>query len=213
LLFTHHVLEHVIDLDEALNRMDGFLEDHASVLHILPCGNPGSFEHQICELRRNGLERDRGSRFFFEEPGHLRRLDSKYVTDLYEKRGFALELANFSCHYSGAINWITNLGSDFIRDLADPACAVDAIAARRLVKLRRRLLRIAFMRSIKRRVTNRLEWGRLSIRAICWLIAVYPLYLIGKKVDQYWENRDAEEWSNRRNDPNGSEMYLFFQRR
>jgi hypothetical protein len=45
------------------------------------------------------------------------------------------------------------------------------------------------------------------------LIAVYPLYLIGKKVDQYWEDRDAEEWSIRKDDPNGSEMYLFFQRR
>jgi hypothetical protein len=134
------------------------------------------------------------------------------VRDLYEKRGFALVLANFSCQYSGAINWITNSGSDFIRALADPACAVDAIAMRRLMKLRRRLLRIAFMRSIKRRVTKRLEWGRFSIRAICWLIAVYPLYLIGKKVDQYWEDRDVEEWSIRKNDLNGSEMYLFFQR-
>ena len=212
LVFTHHVLEHVVDLDEALNRIDIFLEDHASVLHILPCGNPGSFEHQICELRRNGLERERGSRFFFEEPGHLRRLDSRCMTDLYEMRGFALVLANFSCQYSGAINWITTLGSGFIRDLADPAFAVDAIASRRLTKLRRRLLRIAFLRSIAKRVTNRLEWGRLSLRAICWLIAVYPLNVIGRMVDRHWGDRDAEEWSTRRNESNGSEMYLFFQR-
>ena len=212
LVFTHHVLEHVIDLDEALNRVDGFLEDHASVLHILPCGNPGSFEHQICELRRDGLERDRGSRFFFEEPSHVRRLDSKRVRNLYEMRGFRLMLANFSCHHSGAINWITHSGSDFIRDLADPACAVDAKASRRLVKLRRKLLWIAFLRSIQKRVENRLKWGRWRIRSVCGLIAIYPLYLIGKRVDQYWEDRDAKEWSIRKNDPNGSEMYLFFQR-
>jgi ubiquinone/menaquinone biosynthesis C-methylase UbiE len=212
LVFTHHVLEHVIDLDEALHRVDAFLEHHASVLHILPCGNPGSFEHQICELRRDGLEPHRGSRFFFEEPSHVRRLDSKQITDWYEMRGFRLILANFSCQHSGAINWITHSTSDFIRDLADPACAVDAVAARRLAKLRRRLLRIAFLRAIKRRVVNRLSWGRWSIRSVCWLIAVYPLYLIGKRVDQYWEDRDAREWSIRKNDPNGSEMYLFFQR-
>jgi hypothetical protein len=212
LVFTHHVLEHVIDLDETLNRVDGFLADHASVLHILPCGNPGSFEHQICELRRNGLERDRGSRFFFEEPSHVRRLESRHVEDLYEVRGFRLVLANFSCQYSGAINWITDSGMDFIRELADPACAVDAIAARRLAGLRRRLLRIAFLRSIRKRVAARLQWGRWGIRSVCWLIAVYPLYLIGRRVDQYWEDRDAREWSIRKNDPNGSEMYLFFQR-
>jgi SAM-dependent methyltransferase len=212
LLFTHHVLEHVIDLDETLNRVDGFLADHASVLHILPCGNPGSFEHQICELRRNGLERDRGSRFFFEEPSHVRRLASQDLKDLYETRGFRCVLANFSCQYFGAINWITNSTSDFIRDLVDPTFAVDAIAARRLAKLRRRLLGIAFLRAIKRRVVNRLNWGRWSIRSVCWLIAVFPLYLIGTMIDQYWENRDAREWSVRKNDPNGSEMYLFFQR-
>jgi len=212
LLFTHHVLEHVIDLDDTLNRMDEFLGEHAAVLHILPCGNPGSFEHRLCALRRDGFERERGGRFFFEEPSHVRRLESDRLKALYEMRGFSLAQANFSCQEAGAINWITRSGSGFVRELADPARAVDASAARRLAKLRRSLLRIAYLRSLGTRVEKRLRWGRWSIRAICWLIAVFPLYLIGKRVDRYWEERDAREWSTRRNDPNGSEMYLYFQR-
>jgi len=212
LVFTHHVLEHVLELDEALSRMDGLLGDHAAVLHILPCGNPGSFERQICEMRTDGLEPERGGRFFFEEPSHLRRLESDQLKLLYEMRGFTMVRAHFSCQYSGAVNWITQSGSRFVRDLADPARAVDASAARSLAKLRRSLLRISYLRSLRARVAKRLRWGRWSIRSICWLIAVFPIYLIGKRVDRYWEDRDAHEWSTRRNDPSGSEMYLFFQR-
>jgi SAM-dependent methyltransferase len=195
LVFTHHVLEHVVDLGAALKRVD-----------------PGSFEHGICELREDGIERSRGSRFFFEEPSHLRRLRSSDLVDLYEQRGFVPVRTHFSCQYAGAVNWITHAGSDFIRQLADPDRAIDPSASQRLRKLRGRLLRIAFARSIARRVENRLKWGRWSVRSLCYLIASYPFYLIGKMVDRYWEDRDAKEWSDRSADPNGSEMYLFFQR-
>lgn len=72
-LFSHHVLEHVLDINETFDAMNRLLRKSASMLHVLPCGNPGSLEHKIASLARNGIDKKNG-RFFFEESGHLRRL-------------------------------------------------------------------------------------------------------------------------------------------
>jgi len=46
-IFTHHVLEHVLDLPSTLAQMQSCLRPDAHQLHILPCGNRGSFEHTV----------------------------------------------------------------------------------------------------------------------------------------------------------------------
>lgn len=75
-LFSHHVLEHVFDINETLNTINRLLKKSASMLHILPCGNSGSLEHKISLLVNNGIDKTNG-KYFFEEPGHLRRLNTE----------------------------------------------------------------------------------------------------------------------------------------
>ena len=60
LLFTHHVLEHVYDLDQIWDEMAGFMNPGSGMLHILPCGNEGSFEERICRLKKGGINKNRG---------------------------------------------------------------------------------------------------------------------------------------------------------
>jgi len=109
-LFSHHVLEHVQNMNETLNQIDQYLKLVSGQLHIFPCGNEGSYEYNICILHKNGIERENGNRFFFEEPGHLRRLKSSEMIDLLKQRRFMLKKQFFANQVYGAINWITKAG-------------------------------------------------------------------------------------------------------
>ena len=66
-LFSHHVLEHVDDMKKIWHDIDQYLKAQARCLHILPCGNIGSFEYNLCLLRKDGINKDRGNSFIFED--------------------------------------------------------------------------------------------------------------------------------------------------
>ena len=85
-LFTNHVLEHVYSLQETLKKIVDFLKPTSFMLHLLPCGNKGSFEYRICLLNREGINRKMGNRFFFEDHSHLRRLTGAQLKDLAGER-------------------------------------------------------------------------------------------------------------------------------
>jgi 2-polyprenyl-3-methyl-5-hydroxy-6-metoxy-1,4-benzoquinol methylase len=73
-LFTHHVLEHVYDLQEVAGEIAHYLKPDAVMLHILPCGNEGSLEYNLCLLRKDGVNPQKGGVFFFEDEDHVRRI-------------------------------------------------------------------------------------------------------------------------------------------
>jgi hypothetical protein len=71
--------------------MSNYLKAAASaMLHILPCGNEGSFEHNVCLLRKDGINPELEGRFFFEDEGHVRRLTTEQLSALCAKMGFVL---------------------------------------------------------------------------------------------------------------------------
>jgi SAM-dependent methyltransferase len=84
LVFTHHVLEHVSDIDETARLLNRLSKPSASLFHILPCGNAGSFSHGVCLLRRDGIRAEPERVFFCDEEGHLRRLDTRSIVALWE---------------------------------------------------------------------------------------------------------------------------------
>ena len=73
-VFTNHVFEHVFNLSEVFNQMNTYLKPKSSMLHFLPCGNEGSYEYNVCLLRKDGVNKELENRFFFEDEGHVRRL-------------------------------------------------------------------------------------------------------------------------------------------
>ena len=79
LLFTHHVLEHVYDIHKVAGEIALYMKPASTMLHILPCGNEGSFEYNLCLLRKNGINAEKEGRFFFEDKGHVRRLKTVEV--------------------------------------------------------------------------------------------------------------------------------------
>jgi SAM-dependent methyltransferase len=133
-LFTHHVLEHVYNLPQVLKEIDDRMKDKSTILHILPCGNEGSFEHSICVLRKDGINLQLEHRFFFEDEGHVRRLTTEQLSTLCKEKGFILAKECYSNQYYGAIDWITQSGPSFIRTLTDMSSAVDEKAKNNLKK-------------------------------------------------------------------------------
>src|SRR5262245_50423663 len=107
LVFTHHTLEHVEDLYGTLNQIDRFLKPRAFVLHVLPCGNEGSFEEKVAIARPGGIDPERGYRFFYEDEGHLRRLTTGDLICEYKQRGFSLVREYYACQFWGALEWIS----------------------------------------------------------------------------------------------------------
>ena len=208
LLFTHHVLEHVNDLPREIARANQMLKPSASMLHILPCGNAGSLEHTVCLLRRDGIAADQEGRFFFEDPGHLRRLTSAQLTDLCARHGFVLQRAFYANQYYGAIRWLTR-SLRFTLQFAAPTAAVDGVAERKLRTLRRRLATIACWRAPAFHFERALQQRRRALKHYLLLAATLPLYPIAKPLEVFLRRKAEEEWLERQRDPAGSEMYLF----
>lgn len=106
-IFTHHVLEHVFDIKTAAQQITEWANNNSSMLHILPCGNSGSFEYRLCNLRHDGINQEMENRFFFEDEGHVRRMTTDSCALLLQEFGFVLQNEFYGNQYYGAIDWIT----------------------------------------------------------------------------------------------------------
>jgi SAM-dependent methyltransferase len=210
-VFSHHVLEHVSSLDETMGLVGRVCSGDATVLHVLPCGNAGSLEHQISIAARNGIEPDKGNRFFFEDEGHLRRLTSAQLRESLQGHGFDVTREFFANHYYGAIALLSEQAPVWIRAMFDPARAATPDDARFLEQVRRTLLRLRLFRRPPS-LFKGAEW-RLSKPSLGWLeyfalVAGNPLTLTRGVADRWIREREANEWTTRRTDPAASEMFI-----
>lgn len=215
-IFTHHVLEHVVDLDATLAFLTSLLTPHGQMLHILPCGNPGSFEHGVCRLRVDGINESNG-RFFFDEEGHVRRLTTHTLSRAAEAQGFTLARAAYSAQFWAAVDRISNQEIETIAEMFDADRAIDQAARRRLSSLRVALTSLRLLkrppailfRAAARDALSHEDW---SWRDRAVLTASNPFYLVAFPVRAALRHLAAREWERHRSQSNGSEMYLLFTR-
>lgn len=209
-VFSHHVLEHVPDLEGAIDEITEFLKPNARMLHFLPCGNRGSYEWTICSLRRDGVQTELGNRFFFEDEGHVRRLTTEELTSLFAQRGFWLHKEYYLNHYHGAIDWITRSGLDFVGTFSDPNEAINPRARLRLLGERFRLLLLASLRLDAEAVHKHLARKPKRLKHYALLLMELPLYPLSRFVDAHMKRNARREWERNRTERGGSEMCLVF---
>jgi SAM-dependent methyltransferase len=213
-VFSNHVIEHVADLDDVLDQMNDALGRKGSMLHLLPCGNPGSYEHDLCMLRTDGINPKLGNRFFFEDEGHVRRLTTDQLRGPLESRGHTLVRGYYSNQYWGAVEWLTGPISSvgFLREVTDPSRAVDRSAARKLLRMRIFLTAITLLR-LHAEICSRLLSRRLKkLPRIVVAAMLLPFYIVSKPVDARVKRAAAREWQTKKFQPSGSEMALYFKR-
>jgi SAM-dependent methyltransferase len=211
-LFSHHVIEHVQDINETFDIINAYLKKTSSQLHVLPCGNVGSYEYELSILKRNGIEKEKDNRFFFEEPGHLRRLTTKEFAEYESNFGFKLENAWYSNQTDGAINWITKSSPRFVKKLTDSTDALDINAKEKLEKLRKYLLSLTYSQfAYTKYLEIKNKWNKTIVDRIKLAILFFPA-MIAKSNYQIWDKKAAEEWNRQKKNEKGSEMFLYFKR-
>jgi len=211
-LFSHHVFEHVFHLDQTFSEILEFLKPVSAMLHILPCGNEGSYEHYICKLRKDGINTTQENRFFFEEEGHLRRLTSAEFTALCVARQFTLQRQYYSNHYYGAVNWITGKSPVFILKLTDFSKAVSDKARKKLKTERIRLLLINVFRLPSIILSMLMNTKEKHAGHYMLMLMSLPLNIVSFPFHYYWNLRAIKEWNTIRQHHKGSEMFLFYTR-
>lgn len=201
-LFTHHVLEHVLHLDRTWELMASFLKPGGAMLHILPCGDAGTLERRICSLRTDGVDPARGNRYFYEDEGHVRRLQSAELDAVARRYGLQPGARRFANAYWGGIEWITEAGPDWVRTLTENTQARDAAAKAALRRLRLALLILSVAR-LPAASPGRLVKQRSGLKK--WAgIAGYPL---ARGLDRFLKWQSEREWQSA---GTGSEMYVSF---
>lgn len=211
-IFTNHVFEHVFNLNEVFIQMEACLKQESMMLHILPCGNKGSYEYNICLLRKDGINTELENRFFFEDEGHVRRLNTDNFCRLCESRGFELRKEFYSNHYYGAIDWITFSNPRFVLMFTDSSRAVNKDARRKLNQERMRLIFITALRLPVQIITKLLNKRNKQPKQYILLLVGFLFYLLSKPIDKYWKMKARKEWDSKKAGRNGSEMFLYFTR-
>jgi SAM-dependent methyltransferase len=211
-IFSHHVLEHVPDLQLAAELIAEMSAERATLLHILPCGNAGSFEHKLCSLRKDGIDPKLGNRFFFEDDGHVRRLTSAELVEIFVPFGFRYLKGFFANQYEGAFDWISDYSEEFINDLTDPDQAITPASALELLAIKRQLL--AYKQTKAKALAYRAN-GIPYIHGLRSLGTMVKSYWQAYRANQWYEaakQRLANEWKSKGTEENGSEMFLALQR-
>ncbi|SIO49012.1 class I SAM-dependent methyltransferase [Chitinophaga niabensis] len=211
-IFSHHVLEHVYDIEKAVAEINSLLRPQAYMFLIFPCGNTGSLEHTVASLRTDGINKDMENVFFYEDPGHVRRLTSDQTASLFGKFGFKLTKEFYANQFHGAIKMISQMAPNYVLNFTNTATAKDAQAKNELQKIRRKLIfknliqlpanLFNIMKNKKHKTAK--HYFILIVDAIPAIFS-YPFYA-------YHNWKSEQEWLKNKEAKNGSEMYLFFKR-
>lgn len=209
LIFSHHVLEHVQDIEETFAIFSRIMKKKSYLVHILPCGNEGSLEHTICMMRQDGIDHTRGNRFFYEDPTHMRRLTSDNLTSLAERIDFYPHHERYNNHYFSALDWLSISVKDLRKELLDLSKIPRPKDKCRAVKYRLFIDILDYTRSI----VTRCESPRASLRGKLFRLGLrITLYPFAHPVQAWIARRITQEWQEGTVHKNGSEMFMAYER-
>ncbi|RYY55792.1 MAG: class I SAM-dependent methyltransferase [Chitinophagaceae bacterium] len=209
-LFSHHVIEHVQSLTDTFDIINRYLKPKAAQFHVLPCGNNDSLEKQICLLKPGGIKEN--NLFFFEEPGHLQRLNTEQFSALEKNIGFELKLDLYANQFYGAIDWITKSSPRFVKKLTDTTGITDSDALKKMQEWRKKLLPLTYQQfPYSKYLLIREKWNK-SLMDRMKLAAIFLPALASKPTYNAVRAKAMKEWEQRKEERNGSEMFLFYSR-
>lgn len=208
-IFSHHVLEHVFDIEDTIKKISNYCTINSYVFHILPCGNPHSLEYEICLLVKNGIDKV-NNRFFFEDIGHLRRLSSDQLTLLHNANHFNLENQLFANQYYYGIRWMAESSKEFILNITEPKNAINNTSKDKLTKIRKKLLRThqGFIEVKQNKSPFFLSMNHLKQAIHNPFVYMKKLYKMSLYL--FIKMMSIIEWRTWKHKKNGSEMYMLY---
>ena len=213
LIYSHHVLEHVQDLDGALARISALVRPGGLALHVVPCGNPGSLEHLAASLVRHGISQGPDGLFYFDDISHVRRLTSATLEQAARRHGFTLRRALFANQFWGDIEYLSAQEYWGVFDWLNPSRGKDSMSCLKLLALLAvfaplSVIRLAPGQVLRGLRTPKPAWKKTLFFAAAPLAALaYPFSWC---VDALVQWGREWEWRHHAAAPNGGEMYLLF---
>jgi SAM-dependent methyltransferase len=210
-IFTHHVLEHVYDIEKTISDIEKYSKPLAYMLHILPCGNKNSFEYKVCNMRIDGVNKNMSNRYFYEDEGHLRRLSTSQANLLFQKWGYSPDKEFYSNQYFGALKWIIQEDFKFIKEFANPqkANGLKSFILLFLIKLKLSLLHRLYIIQ-KKEKHKKIKFIKVKNRFT--YLYYYISYIFSLRMLNLIDRFAQNEWDKNKKNVNGSEMYLFYAR-
>jgi SAM-dependent methyltransferase len=215
LVFSYHVLEHVGDLEATVADMLRLVRPGGYLFAACPCGNGGSFEERIVQRIREGRERtpDGRTRFFYEDPGHLRRLETADLEAVAARHEAPLVRAAFGNQLWGALEWIASSDRSLRNELLNAPRGATVSSKLLIGALWTGLAVVApAMRLYRADLRRRFRRARTTTRRAL-VGAVVPVKVALYPVGALVAGLSRREWQTRRKDPRGSAQYLLFRKR
>lgn len=210
-LHSHHVLEHTFDLKVTATEMNDFLNEHATMLHSLPCGHRGSLEYELASLVKNGIRKNNGT-YFFEDPAHLRRLSAGQTDELFTENGFRRLHSYYANQYYGAIRWLSESSLSQVLQITDINNAIDKESARRLFKWRCNLLFTWFCFVATSGFSKLDKGSNYQLKRILRFLATILCFPVSLPVRLFIDYKARQEWKHHSDRENGSDMFLIYKR-
>jgi len=219
LVFSHHVLEHVFEIKFVLNQISQLQNSGGVMFHILPCGNLGSFEHDLASKIPDGINLENGNRFYFEDIGHVRRLTSNQLDSLLGEFHYETHNAWFANQRYGSLEWMSDSQDSLLDEvLTNPSIAkgnpegLETLAELRDKISRLKLARLYAKEGKKHRVKMRLlELKSKPSRVFKTISNILNDIQLVKEGRAFQANL-SDEWSMKKTENTGSEMYLSYKK-
>lgn len=210
-VFTHHVLEHVYDLNDTILTISKLVKQDGHMIHILPCGNYGSLEERLCRAMRFGKDPRFGNRFLCDEIGHVRRLRSDELSSAVASYGFELRKSWFGGQFWGSVQW--HLCTGTFLSFPSPLQAKGILSFCVLFGYRFLFFSLGLLCAPAGMTTRAggdpTKWSfrkSMAIRLTRPFVKLsWPFYSLIERLAQ-------REWDNRKTMGNGSSMFLLFHR-
>jgi SAM-dependent methyltransferase len=209
LVFSFHVLEHVLDVELSIKDMARLLRPGGHACIIFPCGNRNSFEDRLVRLFSDGRQCSPTGEtiFFFEgEEGHLRRMESSKAIELFARQRLHLMREFYSGQFFASLDWLVRgTGPHYINGLFNGKTPRSRFAVIELSALRRLLLGLHRFIGFRHIDLNR-------PRAPPKQAAARFIRSLAAAVDNGIMQLARWEWRHRRNSKAGSVQYLVFRK-
>ena len=209
LIFSYHVLEHVDDINASVKDIARLITKGGYACIIFPCGNSGSFLDRTMNLVQKSKQTSQTGEesYFFEIPdGHVRRVTSDEIINLFKEYGLVIREQKFSGHFFGTLDWLCRgTGPAYINRVFSGQPAKNKLAHITLELIRKSFLGIhRFLQ---------FQYKDLSIKRppvkqfLLWLLKNSALLL-----DQLLAGLSSIEWSMFKKRKSGTAQYLIFEK-
>lgn len=209
LVFSFHVLEHVLDIDASVRDMARLIRPGGYACIIFPCGNAGSFEHRFVSQLQDGCRTTAtGERIFFfeKDEGHLRRIESETTIAKFEEHGLVLQSEFYSGQRFASLDWlIRGTGPHYIKGLFHGVTPKNQYVAVKLRLMRQLLLSLNRLHGYRKLDLTR---RRSAPKQLLARLVVKSARVLDNRLTVLAHR----EWERDRHHKGGSVQYLVFRK-